>query len=73
MKRKLILTGLLLGTLALLVGLGVSTYRNASAAAPAAKRIDAPSSSEIVVKGPGIDREAVTNTWQMPWASLLKN
>jgi hypothetical protein len=35
MKRKWMVTGLFLGTLALLVGLGVSTYRTVSAAAPA--------------------------------------
>jgi hypothetical protein len=60
MKRKLILTGLLLGTLALLVGLGVSTYRNASAAAPAAASVSTSTQlfNEIAVKGPGIDREA---------------
>lgn len=39
MKRKLIVTGLLTGVLVLLVGMGVFTYRSASAAAPAADEV----------------------------------
>jgi len=48
MKRKLIFTGLLLSTLALLVGLGVSTYRTASAAAPTAEDV---TSSTLMFSG----------------------
>ena len=39
MKRKLLVTGLLTGLLVLLVGMGVFTYRTASAAAPAADEV----------------------------------
>lgn len=56
-KRKLIITGLLLGALALLVGVGISTYRTASAAAPAvADRLSSiPLLGDEVVRGRGLD------------------
>jgi hypothetical protein len=56
-KRKLILAGVLLGTLALLAGVGISTYQTAKAAAPAvADRLTSiPLLGDEVVKGRGLE------------------
>ena len=60
MKRKLLISGLVLASLALLVGMGISTYQSVSAATPAPSDATSSGTSSTVTdtKGPGSRGEA---------------